>query len=108
VKNKLGLGLEMAYNNATRQVYENDSIMNSGFMDIVQGGVKVCYSFNMHRLSLPVDFGYYLYKKQSYNGSFFHRVGLRYMVTKHIVANVTLLTHWAKADYFEWGIGYKF
>ena len=39
---------------------------------------------------------------------FFHRIGVRYMLTKHVIANVTLYTHWAKADYFEWGLGYEF
>lgn len=107
-KNKLGGGIEMSYNNATKQVWINDSVFNATTADIVQAGAKISYSFNMNRLSLPIDFGVYFYKKQPYNGVFFHRVGLRYLVTKHIIANVTLLTHWAKADYFEWGIGYQF
>ena len=107
-KNKLGGGIEMAYNNATKQVWANDSVFTTKIADIVQAGVKISYSFNMNRLSLPVDFGMYVYKKQGYNGMFFHRVGLRYLVTEHIIANFTLLTHFAKADYFEWGIGYQF
>jgi hypothetical protein len=107
-KNKLGGGLEMAYNTATKAVWAEDSVYTSKPGDIVQAGAKISYAFTMHRLSLPVDFGVYLYKKQAYNGQFFHRIGLRYRVTKHIIANVTLLTHWAKADYFEWGIGYQF
>ncbi len=107
-KNKLGGGIEMAYNNATKQVWINDSVKNAGASDIIQAGAKISYSFNMNRLSLPIDFGVYFYKKQAYNGIFFHRIGLRYLITKHIVANLTLLTHWAKADYFEWGVGYQF
>ncbi len=107
-KNKLGGGIEIAYNNATKQVWANDSIVTDKITDIAQSGVKISYSFNMNRLSLPVDFGIYVYKKQAYNGIFFHRVGLRYLVTKHLIANFTLLTHWAKADYFEWGLGYQF
>jgi len=107
-KNKIGGGIEIAYNNATKQVWKNDSITKNDFKDIMQAGLKFSYSFNMNRLSLPIDFGMYVYKKQAYNGIFFHRVGLRYLVTKHIIANFTLLTHWAKADYFEWGLGYQF
>jgi hypothetical protein len=107
-KNKLGGGLELQYNNATKQAWRNDSVYTTSAADIFQAGGKVCYAFQMHRLSIPVDFGVYFYKKQALNGQFFHRIGLRYLVTKHIVANVTLLTHWAKADYFEWGLGYQF
>lgn len=107
-KNKLGGGIEMTYNNATKQVWANDSVYNTKFSDIVQAGIKISYSFNMNKLSVPVDFGAYVFKKQAYNGPFFHRIGLRYLITKHIIASVTLLTHWAKADYFEWGVGYQF
>lgn len=107
-KNKLGGGVEIAYNNATKQVWANDSVYNTNITDIVQAGAKISYSFNMNKLSVPVDFGVYVYKKQSYNGPFFHRIGLRYLINRHIIANVTLLTHWAKADYFEWGVGYQF
>jgi hypothetical protein len=105
-KNRLGPGLEFGYNNATRRIYENDSIYNTTAKDIATVGAKICYEFVFNRVSLPVEFGYYLYKKQPAYGTMFHRIGVRYMVTKHVIANITLLTHWARADYFEWGIGY--
>lgn len=107
-KNKLGGGLELTYNTATKQLWANDSVNTSAFGDIAQLGTKVSYSFNMSRFSLPVDFGVYVYKKQPVNGLFFHRIGVRYLASKHLILNITLLTHFAKADYFEWGIGYKF
>ena len=106
-KTSLGGGIEMTYNNATKQVWEEQSMHTDKVSDIAQVGAKISYAFTMHRLSVPVDFGVYVYKKQDYNGLFFHRIGLRYMVTKSIIANITLRTHWARADYFEWGIGYK-
>lgn len=107
-KNKIGGGIEMAYNNATKQLWALDSVYTNKFSDIAQLGVKACYSFDIHRLSFPVELGVYVYKKQKHNGDFFNRIGVRYTATKHIIVNVTLFTHWAKADYFEWGLGYKF
>jgi len=106
-KTKLGLGVEMAYNEATKKVWEDDSVYSPKFGDIVQAGGKVSYEYTIHRVSLPIEFGMYFYKKQAFNGAFFHRIGMRYKITKHLFANVTLLTHWAKADYFEWGLGYQ-
>jgi hypothetical protein len=105
-KNRIGPGIEFAYNNATRKIYENDSIYTSTFGDIATVGAKVCYEYVFNRVSLPVEFGYYLYKKQPAYGTMFHRIGVRFMLSKHVITNVTLLTHWARADYFEWGIGY--
>lgn len=105
-KNKIGGGVEMSYNNSLKKVLAEDSLSFSN-SNLLRAGVKFCYSFNMHRLSLPIDFGVYFYDNRNYDGRFFHRIGLRYMVSKHIIANVTLITHWAVADYFEWGIGYQ-
>ncbi len=79
-KNKLGGGVEMAYNNATKQHWADDSVFVTNFSDIVQAGAKVSYAFTMYRLSLPIDFGVYFYKKEHINGMFFHRIGLRYML----------------------------
>ncbi len=107
-KTKLGLGAELAYNSATKQLWANDMIYTSKMRDIVQAGGKIAYEYTIHRVSLPIEFGVYFYKKQPVNGLFFHRIGMRYKLTNHLIANVTLLTHWAKADYFEWGLGYQF
>ncbi len=107
-KTKFGTGLEFVYSNATRKRLENDSISTEKINDVIKIGVKGGYSFNVDRISIPIDFGYYVYQNGDLKESFFHRIGVRYMVTKHILANVTLYTHWAKADYFEWGLGYEF
>jgi hypothetical protein len=107
-KNRIGSGIEVAYNNATKELYEMDSVYNTTVTDIGTLGAKISYEFTFDRLSIPVDFGFYLYKKRPDYGKMFHRIGIRYMLTKHVMANVTLLTHWARADYFEWGLGYCF
>lgn len=107
-KNKIGIGIEAGYNGATRRRFENDSLFNKTYSDVATLGVKAAYEFTFNRIVLPVEFGYYLHNEEPDYGIFFHRIGVRYMITKHVVANVTLLTHWARADYFEWGAGYVF
>lgn len=107
-KTKFGTGVEFVYSNATRKNLEYDSISTERVKDVLKIGVKGGYSFNVDRISIPIDFGYYIYQNDNLTEKFFHRIGVRYMVTKHVIANVTLYTHWAKADYFEWGLGYEF
>ena len=36
----------------------------------------------------------------------YHRVGMRYQFDNGLLLNMVLKTHWAKADYVEYGIGY--
>lgn len=107
-KTKFGTGVEFVYSNATRKNLEHDTISTERIKDVLKIGVKGGYSFNVDRISIPIDFGYYVYQNDNLKEKFFHRIGVRYMVTKHVIANVTLYTHWAKADYFEWGLGYEF
>ncbi len=107
-KTKFGTGLEFVYSNATRKNLEHDSISTERIRDVLKIGIKAGYAFHVDRISIPIDFGYYVYQNDNLKEKFFHRIGVRYMLTKHVIANVTLYTHWAKADYFEWGLGYEF
>jgi hypothetical protein len=107
-KNRFGGGIEMNYSNASRRQLLNDSVSVVRTIDVLQGGAKLGYVFQLDRLSFPIEFGAYFYKSEGNDDLFFHRIGLRYIVNRHLVANLTLLTHWAKADYFEWGVGYEF
>lgn len=107
-KNSIGLGIEGFYNNSTKQRWADDSVYTTSFSDIFQAGTKFVYEYHFNRLSFPLELGVYFYKKQHVNGWLFHRIGFRYMLTEHLIANFTLKTHFAKADYFEWGFGYRF
>ena len=51
-----------------------------------------------------------LYLRDRYrpNGPLYHRIGFRYQLKNGLYGNVTLKSHWAKADYMELGIGYVF
>ncbi|MFL5762405.1 MAG: acyloxyacyl hydrolase [Bacteroidia bacterium] len=106
-KNRFGGGLEISYNNATRHEAIFDTISVVKNTEILQGGAKLGYVFQLDRLSFPIEFGAYFYRSKGNDDLFFHRIGLRYMMNKHFIASVTLLTHWAKADYFEFGFGYE-
>ncbi len=107
-KTKFGTGMEFVYSNATRKNLEHDSVSTEKIKDVLKIGIKGGYAFHIDRISIPIDFGYYVYQNDNLKEKFFHRIGVRYMLTKHVIANATLYTHWAKADYFEWGLGYEF
>ena len=107
-RNKVGSGVEFVYSNATRKSLERDSVSTERITDVIKIGAKVGYAYTFNRLSIPLDFGIYFYQNDNLSERFFHRIGFQYLITKHLLANVTLYTHWAKADYFEWGMGYEF
>jgi hypothetical protein len=72
----------------------------------IQVGALFSYSLFFDRFSLKIQQGYYVIDAQRLNGSLYHRIGLRYALKGNFYAQLTLKTHFAKADYGELGIGY--
>jgi hypothetical protein len=57
---------------------------------------------------MPVGFGVYLYRNelnQEVSG-FYERIGFRYRITELLSAGVQIKAHKAKADFFEFTLGY--
>lgn len=88
------------------QTFAPDIPMN--FVDIFQSGVFVGYLLPFHRFHILVGMGAYVRDKYRFEEPFYHRMGLRYVFDNGINLNCVLKSHWAKADYVEYGIGYTF
>ena len=106
-KSKLGIGLDVFNNQANTARLKVDSIFLKNNLDITQFGLKAAYELTLGNVSIPLEMGGYLYTKYTGNGFVYNRIGIRYYAGKHFIANLTLLTHFAKADFIEWGVGYK-
>lgn len=73
--------------------------------------LSLCYSLTMSRLSYYFEFGWHLkYNKFTdlSKGNIFQKVTARYQVYDNIYAHVSLMTHFGRADYLCFGIGYRF
>ncbi len=106
-KNKLGFGTDVFYNQANIARLNGADIYLHNNLDITQFGLKAAYEVVLGNLSIPLEAGGYVYSKFTGNGVVYNRIGLRYYAGKHIITNLTLLTHFVKADFIEWGVGYK-
>ncbi len=62
----------------------------------------------LDKFQIAVGLGIYLKDEYNADDQFYHRVGFRYFVNKNFYLNLTLKSHWAKADYFEYGLGIRF
>jgi hypothetical protein len=74
----------------------------------MQLGVKACYAYNIGRISLPIEMGYYAISKPKEDGPIFHRIGIRHYCKNGLILNFTMKSHWAVAAHFDYGIGYRF
>ncbi len=105
-KHRFGGGLDLMYSQGVRhtQIYDGHPVSVIGN---VQVGTKFAYELVLGRLYLPIEFGVYVYSKYKENGPVYNRLSVRYLVNDHLVLNISLKTHLARAEYWETGIGWR-
>ena len=107
-KHRFLVGAELGYNGGNIERLKVDTIFITKKSQMLQSGIKIGYALRIGNLELPAEFGFYTHTLLKSNGAYFHRIGVRYYFSNNLIANFTLKTHWAVADYWECGIGYVF
>lgn len=107
-KSSLGVGGDFFYNTSIKAIQERKTNSTIDASDVMQAGLALSYTLHFRDFELKMQQGYYLRDKFKVDGSFYNRFGLRYRIDEHWFAQLTLKTHFAKADYGEWGFGYAF
>lgn len=73
-----------------------------------QAGIYAAYLVPFDRFHFVFGMGAYVRDVYKTDTPVYHRIGMRYHFKNGLVGNFTLKTHFARADYFEYGIGYIF
>lgn len=105
-KFSLGAGAELNYNKALPLVYEAKNVV-AGPAAPLRGGLLVSTTFHFGRMALFVQAGGYVLDTALLDGRIFNRFGIRHDVTDRLRLNLSLRTHFAKADHFEVGLVYR-
>ena len=72
---------------------------------------SLCYAMTMSRLSYFFEFGWHLKYNEFTDlskGNIFQKVSFKYQVYDNIYTNLSLMTHFGRADYLCFGLGYRF
>ena len=77
-------------------------------IEIWQLGIFTGYILPLNKFHLLIGMGAYVRDKYKPNDPLYHRVGMRYVFDNGLNLNLVLKSHWARADYVEYGIGYTF
>lgn len=107
-KSNIGLGAGYFFDTSGRSLLEKDSIYEKGISANSRIGIHGSYGLVVGDWSGFFQTGFYLYNPIKIDGSVYSKLSLRYSINEHLFACFNLKSHYAKADYFEYGIGYKF
>lgn len=105
-KVSLGAGAEFNYNSALPLAYESKELVPDNAAAL-RGGLLVGAGFHFGRMEIIAQMGGYVLDPGLIDGRFFNRFGLRHQLTRRLKLNLTLRTHYAKADHFELGLVYR-
>ena len=72
-----------------------------------QFGVHGGWALGFGRGELLLQMGAYVFTPYPDESPLFHRLGMRYRIGDRWIAHVGLKSHWAVADHWEWGFGYR-
>jgi hypothetical protein len=108
LKNLWNLGLECFYNEANYQerVRTDHWVQRQQYL---QPAAKVGYALCVGKISMPIEIGFYFYDfVTGEHFPMYEHVGLRYQLTDRLLIGTELKTYFARAEYFEWGVTYRF
>lgn len=105
---KFSAGVDLFFDENYLTDYENQYLVKPTGFDQMRVSARLGYSYNIGRISLPIEMGYYVFQKSKPDGYVVSRIGVRYYSKSGIVAHFGLRTHFAVAYNFEYGLGYRF
>ncbi len=106
-KSSLGLGLDYFHDASLQALHLGDSNNIGKPFTTGRVGIYAAHELQINKVNIVMNIGYYLLDDYKANGAIYNRLGFKYYFLQNLCANVTLKTHWAKADFLELGIGYK-
>lgn len=105
---KFSAGFDAYYDQCYFMDYETTLFKEAQGFDKMRLSARLGYSYNVGRISFPIEVGYYIFQKVNADGMIVSRIGVRYYSASGVIAHFGLRTHFAVAYTFEYGLGYRF
>ena len=113
-KSKIGIGCSLSYDGS----FNSSAYIDHGELEPEEGFQKNKLSFSIfpsyeliiHRLSIVVQPGFYIFRKQSVDKKplTYQRLGLHYLMGKNLFAGICLRAYnYHVSDFIEWTLGYR-
>lgn len=105
---KFSFGADVFYDENFQTDYFNVFATKASGIDQYRVSLRAGYSYNVGRISFPIELGYYIFQRTNPDALMVSRIGVRYYTRSGLIAHFGLRTHFAVAYDFEYGLGYRF
>jgi hypothetical protein len=103
-KNRIGIGYDLFL--AEALIREDWEIVKEGYF--IMQGVSIGFQQDYSRVAFILHKGIYFQDQNNLKDKiFYHRTGFRINPYGDIILNITLKSHYFRAETIEWGLGYK-
>lgn len=107
LKGRWNIGTDIFFDGTNRQFSDQNDKADIINTDLYQIGLHAGHDIVLGNISMIINVGGYIYTPVEVLAPIYSRIGLRYRFNNFIL-NYTLKSHWAKASFIEWGVGYVF
>ena len=107
-KNAFDAGIDGFYDRSVKtsmMIMENPDY-DTGYL--YRAGFHVGYEPQFGKTAIAIQMGVYFFDKLNAEGLFYHRVAIKQYLSNRFLLSVAVKTHFFKAEFVEWGIGYRF
>lgn len=104
-KYRMGLGLDFFYAPGYQSRYPDQK---GTFSNQISTAIVGSWEFKLNeRLYMPIGLGAYVhYNSENQESWFYERIGVRYRLNHNLFTGIQIKAHKAKADFFEFTVGY--
>lgn len=106
-KCNLSLGTDAFYDKTLVKKLENLGKVSSDEYAL-RLGITFGFDLVAGNTTLFMQNGLYVYDRYKEDGIYYTKIGVEYKINMHLLAGFYLKSHYAKADFFEYAIGYAF
>ncbi len=107
-KHRIGFCFDISWDGSDARLISRTNTEPYHKIALTKPGLSAAYELVLARTSFEFNVGFYLGGKDKSEGMSYYKMGIHYLINKNIFANLTLKTHFARADYVGVGIGYRF
>jgi len=101
-------GIDLFFDQSNKELSTNLDKPDALNTDLYQVGIHAGHDLVLGKFSIVINLGGYIYAPVETLAPIYTRTGFRYRINNKIITNLTLKSHWAKANLIEWGVGYVF